>query len=151
MDEKKIAGGQLSLRKQLEIHRRNPVCASCHNTMDPLGFGFENFNAVGQWREKDGKSPVDASGKLPTGEKFRGPIELVKILKKRKADFARCFTRKLLTFALGRGLENYDKCAVDKIVKSTAKSDYRFESIVLAVVISEPFRLRRGDAGKAGP
>ncbi|MCH8829346.1 MAG: DUF1592 domain-containing protein, partial [Planctomycetes bacterium] len=150
LDEEKIASGELSLRKQFEIHRKNPTCASCHNTMDALGFGFENFNAIGQWREKEGKNPVDASGQLPNGDKFRGPIELIQILKKRKAEFARCFTRKLLTFALGRGLEDYDKCAVDKIVKNTAKGDYRFESIVLAIVNSKPFRMRRGDGGELG-
>ncbi|GAB4152766.1 MAG: DUF1592 domain-containing protein [Planctomycetaceae bacterium] len=147
LDEEKIATGNLSLRKQFEIHRKNPVCASCHDTMDSLGFGFENFNAVGKWREKDGKNPVDASGTLPGGHRFSGPIELVGILKKREADFARCFTRKLLTFALGRGLEDYDKCAVDDIIKKTAQSKYRFSDIVLEIVRSKPFQMKRGDDG----
>ena len=148
LDEDKIAAGQLSLRKQLEIHRKNPVCASCHDTMDAIGFGFENFDAVGRWREKDGRNPVDASGVLPSGAKFSGPLELVKVLKQKKADFARCFARKLLTFALGRGLEYYDKCAVDAIVAEAAKRDYRFTSFVMQVVTSKPFLMRRGDGEK---
>jgi Protein of unknown function (DUF1592)/Protein of unknown function (DUF1588)/Protein of unknown function (DUF1587)/Protein of unknown function (DUF1585)/Protein of unknown function (DUF1595)/Ca-dependent carbohydrate-binding module xylan-binding/Planctomycete cytochrome C len=145
LDEKKVAAGNLSLRKQLEIHRANAVCASCHTTMDAIGFGFENFDAVGRWREKDGQSPVDASGELPGGAKFNGPLQLVNILKKRKADFATCFGKKMLTFALGRGLEYYDKCAVDSIAAAAAKHDYRFSSFVLAVVNSEPFLLRRSE------
>jgi hypothetical protein len=145
LDEKKIAAGNLSLRKQLEIHRANPVCASCHTTMDAIGFGLENFDAVGRWRDKDGKSPVDASGELPGGRKFNGPLELVAILKQRKADFAACFAKKMLTFALGRGLEYYDQCAVDQIATAAAKNDYRFSSFVLAVVKSEPFLLRRSE------
>jgi len=145
LDEKTIAAGNLSLRKQLEIHRANPVCASCHTTMDAIGFGLENFDAVGRWRDKDGKSPVDASGELPGGRKFNGPLELVAILKQRKADFAACFAKKMLTFALGRGLEYYDKCAVDQIATAAAKNDYRFSSFVLAVVNSEPFLLRRSE------
>jgi len=148
LDEKKIAAGDLSLRKQLEIHRKNPVCASCHTTMDALGFGFENFDAVGRWREKDGKIPVDASGELPGGEKFTGPLELVKVLRKRKDEFARCFAKKLLTFALGRGLEYYDKCAVDSIAAAAAKDDYRFTTFVLEIVNSDPFLIRRSDGAK---
>lgn len=151
LDEEKIAAGDLSLRKQLEIHRKNPVCASCHNQMDPLGFGFENFNPVGRWREKDGKNPIDSSGVLPSGARFRGPIELVGILKRRKSDFAQCFTKKMLTFALGRGLEDYDMCTVDEIVKRAAKDDYRFVTIVTEIVKSKPFLMRRGDNSKAMP
>jgi hypothetical protein len=147
LDEKKIATGKLSLRKQFEIHRQNPVCASCHDKMDALGFGFENFNAIGSWREKDGKAPVDSSGTLPSGKSFSGPVELVRILKQQKAEFARCFTRKLLTFALGRGLEDYDKCAVDEIIQKAAKTNYRFTTIVTEIVKSKPFLMRRGDDG----
>lgn len=145
LDEEKIAAGNLSLRKQLEIHRKNAVCASCHVTMDALGFGFENFDPVGRWREKVGKNPVDSSGELPDGSKFRGPLQLVKILKTRKDDFARCFSKKMLTFALGRGLEYYDKCAVDEITKAVAKNEYRFSTVVLEVVRSDPFLKRRGE------
>ncbi|MFQ5731030.1 MAG: DUF1592 domain-containing protein [Planctomycetaceae bacterium] len=146
LDEKKITAGTLSLRKQLEIHRRNPVCASCHTTMDAIGFGLENFDAVGRWREKDGSVPVDASGELPGGARFSGPLELVNVLKRRKADFARCFARKLLTFALGRGLEYYDKCAVDAIAGAAAKRNYRFTEFVMQVVKSDPFLMRRGES-----
>lgn len=142
LDEKKIAAGNLSLRKQLEIHRANPVCASCHDTMDTLGFGFENFDAVGRWREKDGRNPVDASGRLPDGSNFNGPLELVRLLKKRKDEFTRCFVKKMLTFALGRGLEYYDKCLIDEISAAVKQRDYRFSAVVLEIVRSDAFQMR---------
>ena len=142
LDEKKIAAGNLSLRKQLEIHRANPVCASCHDTMDTLGFGFENFDAIGRWREKDGRNPVDASGRLPDGSNFNGPLELVRLLKKRKNEFTRCFVKKMLTFALGRGLEYYDKCTVDEISAAVKRRDYRFSAVVLEIVRSDAFQMR---------
>src|SRR5207302_1705473 len=108
-------GATASLRQQMEEHRKNAVCASCHANMDPLGFGLENFDAVGAWRTKDGDSPVDASGVLPSGQKFNGPAQLKTILMSRKNQFARCLSEKLLTYALGRGLEPADKCYVDAI------------------------------------
>ncbi|HZN34867.1 MAG TPA: DUF1592 domain-containing protein, partial [Pirellulaceae bacterium] len=136
----------LPLRKQLEIHRQNAVCASCHKTMDQLGFGLENFDAVGRWRDRDGQFPVDASGTLPGGAKFNGPLELARVLDKRRGEFARCLAEKMLTFALGRELSPPDRCAVDKMVDEVERGEYRFSALVTAVVNSDPFRKRRGEA-----
>jgi hypothetical protein len=132
-----------TLRQRMEQHRANPDCATCHGKMDPLGFGLENFDAVGAWREQDGGLPIDASGVLPGGPSFAGPKALKAILKEREADFARCLAEKMLTFALGRGLDYYDKCAVDKIVAAMAENDYRFSTLVLGIVGSDPFQKRR--------
>jgi mono/diheme cytochrome c family protein/uncharacterized protein (DUF2384 family) len=132
-----------TLRQRMETHRAKPICASCHQRMDPIGFGFENFDGVGAWRTKEGKFPIDSSGTLPSGQSFKGPLELVTILKTREADFRRCLSEKLLTYALGRGLEYYDKCAVDDIAAAVAKNEYRFSSLVLAIVNSDPFQLRK--------
>jgi hypothetical protein len=142
------AAPNASLREQLELHRKDPGCASCHKVMDPLGLGFENFDAIGRWRERDGKSAVDASGTLPTGETFNGSLELVEILSRRKENFARNVTQKLLTFALGRGLEYYDKCAVDKIMAALERNNYRFSTLAAEIAKSDPFLLRRGEGAK---
>ena len=131
-----------SLREQLEIHRSNAVCASCHKTMDQLGFGLENFDAVGRWRDKDGQHAIDASGELPGGGKFNGPLELAGVLKARQAEFARCLAEKMLTFALGRELHVPDRCTVDKIVEAAQKHDFRFPALVIAIATSDPFRKR---------
>jgi mono/diheme cytochrome c family protein len=141
-DSKVVASA--SLRTRMEQHRVNPNCAVCHQRMDPIGFGFENFDAVGAWRKKDGKFDVDASGELPTGQKFKGPKELVAVLKTKEAEFRRCLIEKLLTYALGRGLEYYDKCALDEISAEAVRNDNRFVSIVLAIVQSEPFQMKKG-------
>ncbi len=135
----------LPLRKQLEIHRQNAVCASCHKVMDQLGFGLENFDAIGRWREMDGPFAVDASGRLPGGARFSGPLELARILDKRRGEFARCLAEKMLTFALGRELSPPDRCAVDKIVERVESQDYRFSALVSAIVASDPFCKRRGE------
>ena len=132
-----------TLRQRMEQHRANPECATCHGRMDPLGFGLENFDAIGAWREKEGSFAIDASGTLPDGRTFAGPKALKAILKERDADFARCLSEKLLTFALGRGLDYYDKCAVDKIGAALAQNDYRFSTLVLGIVNSDPFQKRR--------
>jgi hypothetical protein len=132
-----------SLRKRMEQHRTNPSCASCHARLDPLGFGLENFDAVGGWRTADGPLTIDASGTLPSGQSFQGPRELKAILKSRSQDFTRCLTEKLLTYALGRGIEETDNCAVDKIVDAVSKDNYRFSRLVLEIVRSDPFRRRR--------
>jgi hypothetical protein len=129
-----------TLRQRMEQHRQNPLCASCHNQMDPLGFALENYDAIGRWRDADAGGRIDASGRLPTGEEFKGPEALRKLLVTRKEEFVRCFTEKLLTYALGRGLEYYDQCTVDDIVKKAKLADYRFSAIVLEIVRSEPFR-----------
>jgi hypothetical protein len=132
-----------TLRQRMEQHRTNPVCASCHNRMDPLGFALENYDAIGRWREVDGSGRIDASGKLPTGEEFKGPEALRKLLVSRKEEFVRCLTEKLLTYALGRGLEYTHQCTVDEIIKKARPFDYRFSSLVLEIVRSDPF-LKKG-------
>ncbi len=129
----------LSLRERMELHRKDPGCASCHKTMDPLGMGLENFDAVGRWRDNEGERPVDASGDLPTGERFVGPIELVKIIRSRQEKFARTFTERLMVYALGRGLEYYDKCAVDQTVDLMKQRGNRFSALVEGIVMSDPF------------
>ncbi len=145
LEETAKAAPGTSLREQLELHRKDPGCASCHRQMDALGFGFENFDAVGKWRDKDGEFPVDSSGTLPSNETFNGAVELVRILKKRESQFCRCLTEKMLTYALGRGLEYYDKCAIDKIEKALKKDNLRFATLVVEIVKSEPFLMRRGE------
>jgi hypothetical protein len=137
-----------SLRQRLEQHRTRTDCASCHARMDPLGFGLENFDAVGAWREQDGKFAIDSSGSLPTGETFRGPAELKKILRGRGSAFSRCLTEKLLTYALGRGLGPADGAAVDAIVRTLEKEGHQFSKLVLELVKSHAFQMRRGPERK---
>ena len=132
-----------TLRQRLEEHRKNPTCASCHAKMDPIGFGLENFDAVGKWRRTDHGRPLDTAGVLPTGEKFSGPAELKKILLERKEKFARNFVENLLTYALGRSLEYYDVCAVNSILGSIKSRGYRGDELILEIVKSYPFRHRR--------
>ncbi|HEY2019282.1 MAG TPA: DUF1592 domain-containing protein [Bryobacteraceae bacterium] len=144
LDEAKI-GKSGSMRTQMEEHRNNPVCASCHSKMDPLGFAFENFDAIGRWRTEDGKFPIDASGTLPDGRAFKGPGELKTILRHDRAAFTECVTEKLLIFALGRGLERYDRPVVKQIAERVAAKDYRFSALVLEIVNSLPFENRRRD------
>jgi hypothetical protein len=144
LDESRV-GQSASLREQLEQHRKNTTCASCHARMDPLGFGLENFDAIGAWRTHDGKFPIDSSGTLPDGRSFKGPQELKAILKADRAAFAEGMTEKLLTYALGRGLESYDRPTVKQIAGKLAAEDYRFSTLVLEIVGSLPFQMRRGD------
>jgi hypothetical protein len=128
----------------MEQHRTKPDCAVCHDKLDPLGFGFENFDGIGGWRTKDGTFAIDPSGVLPDGKTFKGPAELRAILKGRSQDFCRCLSEKMLTYALGRGLEYYDRCAVDDIAAAVAREQDRFSALVLAVVHSELFQYRKG-------
>jgi hypothetical protein len=148
LDETAI-GSAASLRAQLEEHRKNPICASCHRRMDPLGFGLENFDAVGAWRTMDGNFPIDASGSLPDGETFTGPDELRAILTGQSVGFARGLTAKLLTYALGRGLERYDTQTVRTIAARLPAQKYRFSALVMEIVTSLPFQSRR-PAGQVG-
>ena len=141
-DDKAMLTG--TLRQRMEQHRANPSCAGCHAKMDPLGFAFENYDAVGAYRTKDGGAPIDPSGELPGGRRFQGPAELKKILLDQKELFVRCLAEKMLIYAVGRGLEHYDKRAVDRIVAATAAGDHRFGVLVAEIVRSDPFRLRRG-------
>jgi mono/diheme cytochrome c family protein len=145
-DKEAVLSG--SLRQRMEQHRANPNCATCHQRMDPLGFGFENFDAVGGWRTREGKHAIDPSGVLPNGQSFKGPVELRAILKTRREAFARCLAEKLLTYALGRGVERFDRCALDDIVKSAAKDDFKFSRLALDIVKSDPFQKRRGKGSK---
>jgi hypothetical protein len=133
-----------TLRQRMEQHRENLACASCHARMDPIGFAFENFDAVGAFRQKDGEFVIDPSGTLPSGQSFKGPAQLKTILKDKKTQFARCLAEKMTTYALGRGIEFYDRRAIDKICAAMDKDDYRFSRLVIEIVKSDPFRLRRG-------
>lgn len=137
-----------SLREQLALHRKIPGCASCHDQMDPLGLGFENFDAIGRWRTKDGKEKIDASGKLPDGQTFNSPVELIGILEQQKDGFCRSLTEKMLTYAIGRGTEYYDKCAIDKISANFTRKGYRFSELVTEIVLSDPFLKRQKGSRK---
>jgi hypothetical protein len=123
----------------LEKHREKTECATCHSKMDPLGFALENFDGIGAWRDVDGKFPINPSGELPTGEEISGPDGLKKVLKSRET-FIRTLSEKLLTFSLGRGLEYFDKCAVDEICRELKANNYRFSALLGGVVNSKPFR-----------
>jgi Protein of unknown function (DUF1588)/Protein of unknown function (DUF1585) len=145
IDDKKRVELRGTLRQRMEQHRVDPTCASCHARMDPIGFGMENFDGIGAWRTTDGGAPVDAAGQLVSGEAFKTPAELRQILlTKKRGDFLRCITEKMLTYALGRGLEYYDKPAVAKIVASLEK-DPSFGNLVTGIVQSAPFQMRRGE------
>lgn len=139
------AAPDASLRQQLELHRQNPTCNSCHQVMDQLGFGMENFDAIGRWRDQDHGKPLDTSGVLPGGAGFRGPVELARVLRRKDCEFSECLAEKMLTYALGRGLEYYDRCATDKIVKALKQQQFRFSVLVTEIVKSQPFRMRRGE------
>lgn len=115
----------------MEEHRKNPACASCHSRMDPLGFGLENFNAVGAWRMQDGDFPIDPSGVLPSGKTFQGPTELKALLNEDRSAFVRGMTEKLLTYSLGRGLERYDKPVIAAISAKLPARNYQFSALVL--------------------
>ena len=145
LDEEAV-GNAGSLRQQLEKHRSNPTCASCHNRMDVLGFGLENYDAIGKWRTMDGKFPVDVSGTFPNGKSFSTPAEMKILLKEELPDFARCITEKMLTYSLGRGLERYDRKTVDEIVRKLSASGYQFQTLISEIVLSLPFQSRRGEA-----
>jgi len=131
----------LTMRQRMEQHRSNPVCATCHSQMDPLGFALENFDAVGTWRTAEANIAIDSSGILPDGTKFQGPAELRKVLLRRPEQFVSTLTGKLLTYALGRGVEYFDEPAIRKITRDAA-NDYRWSSIVLGIARSTPFQMR---------
>lgn len=140
-------GDQRSLREQMEKHREDPSCSSCHALMDPIGFGLENFDASGAWRDQDNRKPIDASGELIDGRKFQGVEELRKVLvTDHRSDFHRSVATKLLTYALGRGLDWYDKPALDRIVAETEAANGSSRALLRAVVQSVPFQYRRGDS-----
>lgn len=135
-----------TLREQLEKHRSDPSCAVCHNRIDPLGFGLENYDPIGRWREMDGKWPVDSAGELPGGFAFSSPGELKKILRETEGDmFVRGLIEKMLTYALGRGVERFDTPAIEQIRSEMVERDYRFSSLIEGIVTSVPFQMRRGE------
>jgi hypothetical protein len=138
-------GGQASasVRARMEEHRSNPVCAACHKQMDPLGFALENFDAIGKYRTMDGDSLIDASGMLADGTQFSNPVEFRQALLAHKTEFVRNFTEKLMTYAIGRTVGYTDMPAVRAAVRDAASSDYRWASLILGVVSSEPFQMRR--------
>jgi mono/diheme cytochrome c family protein len=139
---------RLTVRQRLELHRADPNCAGCHKRMDPIGLGFENYDAIGRWRETEGRLPLDVSGTLVDGTSFNGPVELKKILLRRKDEFVRNLIEKTLTYALGRGVEYYDAPVVKEIQKSMAAQGYRFSALVKGVVRSYPFLHRRTHWGE---
>ena len=146
LDEAKI-GQSSSLREQLEQHRKNPACAVCHNQMDALGFGLESYDASGAWRTHEGRFQIDTSGTLPDGTSFDGPKGLKQVLRTRSDLFVRNVTEKLLTYALGRGLEPYDRATVDRITQQAAQNGYRFSTLVQEIASSKPFQERSGAGG----
>jgi uncharacterized protein DUF1585/uncharacterized protein DUF1588 len=144
-------GKPASVRERLEQHRQNPVCSSCHSQMDPLGFALENFDAVGKWREvAEGGAPVDASAALPNGARFQGLSGLREVLLARREQFVRTVTEKLLTYALGRGVEYYDLPVIRRIVRDAAP-DYRWSAIVSGITASTPFQMRLAEPGNGKP
>ena len=149
LDDSKMSAN-LTMRQRLAAHRKNAICATCHGTIDPVGFSLENYNAVGQWRdfEVDG-SRVDASGAAPGSGALNGVDGLENALMARPELFVRALTENLMTFALGRGIEYYDAPAVRKIVRDAAKDDYRFASIILGITKSAPFQMRRAEVTEA--
>jgi hypothetical protein len=131
-----------SLRERMERHRSDPNCANCHAKLDPPGFVFENYDAIGRWRSKDGEFAIDASGSLPTGESFDGPKAFKAYLINHKDMFAHCLVEKMLTYALGRGLEPEDTPEVDRITAALAQNGYRAQYLIEQIATSTPFRLR---------
>ena len=147
LPERDGGGTAASLRARLEAHRANPVCSNCHARMDPLGFALENFDAVGRWRDADASgAPIDPSGVLPDGTAFAGFPDLRNVLLERRAEFVATVTEKLLTYALGRGLAHYDRPVVRAVVRGAAADDHRWSSLILGVVRSLPFQMRRAES-----
>jgi hypothetical protein len=141
-------GTEISMKERFAQHRRDPSCSPCHNVMDPIGFGLENYDAVGRWRDFDGKFPIETTGQLPGGKSFTGSKGLKEILRERSDEFVRNVTVKMLTYALGRGLERSDDATVDAIVQAVKANDYRFSSLVLDVVNSKQFQMRSTEVAK---
>jgi len=143
LKDRSNVGKPVSMRLQMAEHRDNPACSGCHQLMDPAGLSLETYDALGRWRGAEEMRSIDASGSLPDGTKFNGPRELQQALLKHPENFVRTVSEKLLTYALGRGVEEFDAPAVRKVVRDAADRDYRFTSIILGVVGSAPFQMRR--------
>jgi len=144
LDASKV-GSEVSLRQQLEAHRSNPVCASCHSKMDVLGFGLENYNAIGQWRTKDGKFPIDVAGTMPNGRSFKTAAEMRSILLASMPQFAHCMTEKMMTYATGRGMQPYDNRTLNEIASKLQADGYHFQTLIYAIVHSLPFQSRKAE------
>ena len=134
------------MRERMVAHRQNPACAVCHRIMDPAGLSMENFDAIGRWRDAEGVAAIDASGNLPGGEPFDGVAGLRRALLDRPEVFVGTLTEKLLIYALGRGIEHADGSAVRAIVDAASGDDYRFSSLILGIVRSPPFQMRRSQS-----
>jgi hypothetical protein len=143
LDESAGKGQKLTTRQQIERHRNNAVCASCHSRMDPLGFALENFDVIGRWRTHDQGGEIDASGKLPNGASFSGPEGLKRFLLSRPDQFVEATVARLLTYALGRELDPRDQPTIRQIMRATEPGGYRFEDLVVAIVNSVPFQMRQ--------
>jgi hypothetical protein len=131
------------LRERLALHRVDPACSVCHMRMDGIGFSLENFGPLGEWRDKEGRFPIDSTGELIGGHKINGPQGLRELLASRKNDFVRCLTEKMLTYALGRGMEDYDRATLKEIGLNTEKNNYRFSALIGGIVKSDAFQKRR--------
>ncbi|MCA8987222.1 MAG: DUF1592 domain-containing protein [Planctomycetaceae bacterium] len=140
LEETQVANPNLSFREQLILHQKDPICSSCHKLMDGIGFGLQNFDAVGRWRETEGTHPIDARGDLPDGTSFNGPQELITILSRRPDEFTRCMAEKMLTYSLGRGLEWYDRCTIDDVIAGTRENHYRLRQLIVEIALSSSFR-----------
>jgi hypothetical protein len=137
-------GKKRTVREVMEIHRKNPVCASCHSKMDPLGFALENFDGIGQWRTRDAGLPIDTAGTLPDGTTFTGAAGLRDLMVTKYRDaFAQTAIEKLLTYGLGRGVDYYDMPTVRTIARDAARDDFRISSLILGIVTSTPFQAKR--------
>jgi len=144
-------GTAQTIRERLAQHRADPVCAGCHSRIDPIGFALENYDALGQWRTEDSAKPIDNTGELPDGTKFAGADELRAMLMQHKDLFVHNLTNRMLGYALGRGLTRQDSCTVDSIVNQIAKEEYKSQSLILAIVMSKPFRYKGPYKGRSTP
>jgi hypothetical protein len=149
LSESNDGGKVLTMRDRMVQHRRNPVCASCHSMMDPIGLTLENFDAVGRWRTSDSGATLDVSGGLPDGSTFEGATGLRQALLKHAPEFVTTMTEKLLTYALGRGLEYYDEPVVRRITRDAAAQNSSFSALVSNVVKSTPFQMKRSPESAA--
>ena len=144
LKDNSTVGKVLTMRERMAEHRINPACASCHQLMDPIGLSLENFDAMGRWRNRgESSAAIDAAGSLPSGAAFEGAAGLKRALMSRPELFVNTVTEKLLTYALGRGVNYYDAPAVRAITREARNNDYRFSSLILSVVKSTPFQMRR--------
>src|SRR5262249_40590397 len=141
----------MTMRQRMEQHRTNPACAACHARMDPLGFALENFDGIGGWRTSEGGTEIDAASALPDGTKLDGPTSLQNLLLSRQDEFVDNTTTQLLTYALGRGTEYYDAPVVRQIVRQAAASQYKWSALIMGIVQSTPFQMRRSAGPEAAP